>query len=114
MKTGLPTGRPIASALFRFYGSRSVEELALVETALVCLYSERAGEPLPEVDLSGLREVWHRVAVSPVFFDTLSGEILTTLPGSEDAFPDLRFLVLDEPTQARSIFGGKVAAILAR
>lgn len=114
MKTETPSGRPVAAALFRFYGSRSAEELALVESALVCLFSESSGEPLPILDIHRISEVWNRVNVSPLYLDTETGSALLTLPGDEDTFPDLRFLVLDEPTQRRAIFGEKVSTLLAR
>lgn len=104
---------PVALGLLFFYGRRSTAGNRIAEAAVLCLYRERTRAGVPDLDIAGLEEDWSREVVSPVYFDTETGSVLTSLPGSEDAFADLRFLVLDEPTQRRALFGATVATLFS-
>lgn len=105
--------RPVALGLIHFYGRRSLSGVGIAESSLLCLYRERTGGSVPDLDLARLATEWGSEVFSPVYFDSETGRVLTSLPGSEDAFPDSRFLVLDEPTQRRALFGPKVAALIS-
>lgn len=105
---------PVALGLFAFYGRKSPAGSALVDAAVACLFAGRNGGGVPEADLARLGEVWRDEAVAPLYFDSETGRVSASLPGSEDAFADLRFLVLDEPTQRLALFGSAVSTIISR